>query len=74
MSAYFNNEWLRIEDYEDWLAEVADTKFAECRVCPPPKNMFALSNMGKPALVSLMKGQKHIQRIQDNVQDSSIMY
>ena len=42
MSTYFNNEWLRIEDYEDWLAEVADTKFAECRVCPPPKNMFAL--------------------------------
>ena len=46
MPTYFNKEWLRIKGYKDWLAEIANTKFVKCRVCPPPKKRFALSNMG----------------------------
>ena len=41
------------------------------KVCLSPKNRFALSNVGERALVSHMKGKKHIQDIQNNVQDSS---
>ena len=36
MSTYFNKEWLRIENYEDWLAEGADTKSSKCKVCSSP--------------------------------------
>ena len=71
MSTYFNKESLIIEVHKDWLVEVTDTKVANCRVCPPPKNRFALSNMEERALVSHMKDKKYIQHIQDNVQDSS---
>ena len=42
------------------------------RFAPPHKNRFALSNMGERAsVIAIMNDKKHIQRIQDNVQDSS---
>lgn len=61
MSTYFNKEWLKLEQFKDWLVADNDTKFAMCRVCSHPKNRFALSNMGERALTSHMKGKKHIQ-------------
>ena len=45
--------------------------YKKYKVCLAPKNRFALSNVGERALVSDMKGKKHIQDIQNNVQDSS---
>ena len=57
-----------MEQYKDWLVEDDDSKFAKCRVRSHPKNRFALSNMGERALVSHMKGKKHIQRTQDSSQ------
>lgn len=60
-----------MEDYKDWLVEVVNTKFTKNGVCPPPKNRFALSDLGERALVSHMKSKKDIEHIQDNVKDSS---
>ena len=68
MAAYFNKEWLKIEQYKDWLVEDDDSKFAKCRVCSHPKNRFALSNMGERALLNDMKGKKHMQHMQDSSQ------
>ena len=67
----FNKERLRIEDYKDWLADDADSKFAKCKICFLAKNRFALLNIGEQASVSHMKGKKHIQLVPDNVQDRS---
>lgn len=52
-----------MEDYKDWLAEVVNTKFTKNGVCPPPKNRFALSDLGERALVSHMKSKKDIEHI-----------
>ena len=68
MATYFNKEWLKIEQYKDWLVADDISKFAKCRFCSHPKNRFAFSNMGEIALVSHMKGKKHIQQMQDRLQ------
>ena len=68
MATYFNKEWLKIEQYKDWLVKDDDSKFRKCRVCSHSKNRFPLSNMGERALVSHMKGKKHIQHMQDSSQ------
>ena len=68
MATYFNKEWLNIKQYKNWLGEDDDSKFAKCRVWSHLKNRFATSNMGERALVSHMKGKKHIQRMQDSCQ------
>ena len=46
MSTDFNKEWVTIEDYKDWLVEDADTKFAKCRVYPPPKKGLLYQTWG----------------------------
>lgn len=68
MTTYFNKDWLKLDKYKDWLEEDNDSGHAKCKVCSPPKNRFVLSNMGERALISHMKGKKHIQRMQDNLQ------
>ena len=58
MSAYFDKERLRMEDYKDWLAEVVNTKFTKNGVCPPPKNRFALSDLGNGHWLAIWKAKR----------------
>ena len=60
MATYCKKEWLKIEQWKDWLVEDENSKFAKGRVCTHPKNRFALSNIGERALASHMKGKKYI--------------
>ena len=57
---------VKTEQYKDWWVKDDDWKFAKCRICSHPKNRFALSYMGERALVSHLKGKKHIQLMQDS--------
>ena len=60
MATYCKKEWLKIEQWKDWLVEDENSKFAKRRICSHPKNRFALSNIGERALASHMKGKKYI--------------
>ena len=53
----FNKNWLRDEEYSEWLQEVPNDKYAfRCRACA--KNL-ELGCMGKSALSRHTKGSKH---------------
>lgn len=55
----FNNQWLNDSQFSPWLKECEKDKFAfYCTMC---KKTALLSNMGRQALTSHMKGSKHEQ-------------
>lgn len=59
MSTHFQGAWLTDPDFTTWVKRV-DKKptYAYCLVC---KYEFSLSNMGRQALKSHMKGKKHLE-------------
>lgn len=52
----FQDAWLSNPMFSTWLKAVPNKYFGGCRLC---NSEFSLSNMGKRAVTSHMKGQKH---------------
>ena len=52
----FNNDWLRIKEYESWLDKGPNRSVAYCKLC---QQSFDVCNMGRSALNSHAKGKKH---------------
>ena len=59
----FNFSWLGIPEYANWLISTNDSGSAGCKYC---KSTFTLSNMGKRALDSHMKGKRHKELVVQN--------
>lgn len=63
-STSFNHSWLKEPDFQDWLKPVnTNPRAAQCKVC---FKHIELSNMGKRALISHSKSQKHKAQIAKN--------
>ena len=58
-STYFDDQWLGMEAYKEWLLRGDDCTSAKCKLVPIPRNKIELSNMGKRAIRSHAKGKKH---------------
>ena len=52
----FNDDWLRIKEFESWLDKGPNRSVAYCKLC---QQSFDVSNMGRSALNSHAKGKKH---------------
>ena len=55
---YFDDQWLAMEAYKEWLLHDDDRTSAKCKVCPIPRNKIELSNMGERAIKSHAKDKK----------------
>ena len=53
---HFQCTWLRIKEFESWLNKGPNHSVAYCKLC---QQSFDVSNMGRSALNSHAKGQKH---------------
>jgi hypothetical protein len=59
----FNNEWLAYQNWSSWLVRCLDNLHAaRCKVC---LKTFALSNMGKQAVISHEKSSGHIRNVKE---------
>ena len=57
----FNNLWLVDPEFKDWIKEnEKDSTAADCMLC---KTTFSLKTMGRTALTSHTKSQKHLNRL-----------
>ena len=45
-STYFDDQWLGMEAYKEWLLRGDDHTSAKCKVCPILQNKIELSNIG----------------------------
>ena len=62
-STYFDDQWLGMEAYKEWLLRDDDRTSAKCRMCPIPRNKIELSSMDQRAIKSHAKGKKHCDRL-----------
>ena len=73
-STYFDDQWLGMEAYKEWLLRGDNCTSAKCKVCPIPRNKIKLSNMGERAIKSHAKGKKHCDRLALHIQSSRIKF
>ena len=62
-STYFDDQWLGIEAYKEWLLHGDDWTSAKCKVCPISRNKIELSNLDERAIKSHAKSKKHCDRL-----------
>ena len=67
---YFDDQWLAMEAYKEWLLHDDDRTSAKRKVCPIPRNKIELSNMGERAIKSHAKDKKHCDRLTLYIQNS----
>ena len=73
-STYFDDQWLGMEAYKEWLLRGDNHTSAKCKVCPIPWNKIELSNMGERAIKSHAKGKKHCDKLALYIQNSYQVY
>ena len=66
----FNDDWLRIKEFESWLDKGPNRSVAYCKLC---QQSFDVSNMGQSALNSHAKGKKHKEK-EDSRKSSPITF
>ena len=71
---YFNDQWLRMEAYKEWLLHDDDCTSEICKVCPISQNKIELSNMGEWAIKSHAKDKKHCDRLALYIQSDCIKF
>lgn len=54
----FQQEWFQDPELSIWVKKASDPYSARCRFCPSA--LISLSSMGRQALISHMKGKKHL--------------
>lgn len=59
---YFQDIWLQQKDFIPWLAKSQSSTSATCKIC---SQTISLSNMGKRAVESHHKGEKHQDRLKE---------
>ena len=69
---YFNNAWLRNENYSHWLSACKSNRRAMCRWC---KKEFDVGNMGEHAIKSHATSKKHVllQKLEQSNSKRTIM-
>ena len=73
-STYFNDQWLWMEAYNEWLLRCDDYASAKCIVCLIPSNKIGLSSTGERAIKSHTKGKKHCNTLVLCLQRSRIKF
>ena len=73
-STYFDDQWLGIEAYKEWLLHSDDRTSAKCKVCPISRNKIELSNLDERAIKSHAKSKKHCDRLTLYIQSSCIKF
>ena len=70
---YFDDQWLGMEAYKEWLFHGDNRTSAKFKVCPIPWNKIELTNMGERAIKSHAKGKKR-DRLALYIQSSCIKF
>ena len=73
-STYFDDQWLGMEAYKEWLLHGDDRTSAKREVCPIPRNKTELSNMGERAIKRHAEGKKHCGRLALCIQSDRIKF
>ena len=73
-STYFDDQWLGMKAYKEWLLCGDDRTSAKCKVCPIPRNKIELSSMCERAIKSHAKGKKHCERLALYTQSTRIAF
>ena len=71
---YFDDQWLGMEAYKEWLLHGDDRTSAKREVCPIPRNKIELSNMGERAIKCHAKVKKHCDRVALCIQSDRIKF
>ena len=72
--SYFDDQWLGMEAYREWLLHGDDCISAKRKVCPIPRNKIELSNMGERTIKSHAKGKKHCDKLALYIQSCCIKF
>ena len=72
--SYFDDQWLEMEAYKEWLLHGDDRTSAKRKVCPILQNKIELSNMGERTIKSHAKGKKHCDRLALYIQSGHIKF
>ena len=72
--SYFDDLWLGMEAYREWLLHGDDCISAKRKVCPIPRNKIELSNMGERTIKSHAKGKKHCDKLALYIQSCCIKF
>ena len=73
-STYFDDQWLGMEAYKEWLLRGDDRTSAKCKVFPIPKTKLNCLTWLKEEFKSHAKGKKHCDRLALYIQSSRIKF
>ena len=74
VSTYFDDQWLGMEAYKEWLLRGDDRTSAKCKVFPIPKTKLNCLTWVKEQFKSHAKGKKHSDRLALYIQSSRIKF